>query len=222
MLVIEDLHWADRSTGDLLGLLVRNQRQAPVLVVVTFRSEEMDRVPLLRRLIAELGRMDGVMHLELPAAVPTSRSPGNERHPGPATRADGRHHRVPAGRRESVFAEALLDAGGMASAGLRWSLRELLLSRVKELPGRAQRREAIERIVVDGRAYQRLRRGQAAIRWVLGRRDATMGAPRLKEASCPVSKATTTAVGSACRERVRPAPESWAMVPPTPASSRPA
>ena len=34
VLVIEDLHWADRSTGELLAFLVRNLRQAAVLLVV--------------------------------------------------------------------------------------------------------------------------------------------------------------------------------------------
>ena len=41
VLVIEDLHWADRSTGELLAYLVRNLRRVAVLVVVTFRSEEL-------------------------------------------------------------------------------------------------------------------------------------------------------------------------------------
>src|SRR5690349_7957330 len=38
VLVIEDAHWADRSTRDLLAFLVRNLSVAPVLVVVTYRS----------------------------------------------------------------------------------------------------------------------------------------------------------------------------------------
>jgi predicted ATPase len=37
VLVIEDVHWADRSTGELLAFLVRNLRQAAVLLVATFR-----------------------------------------------------------------------------------------------------------------------------------------------------------------------------------------
>ena len=45
MLVIEDVHWADRSTGDLLAFLVRNLRQAAVLLVVTFRSDELSGRP---------------------------------------------------------------------------------------------------------------------------------------------------------------------------------
>ena len=65
VLVIEDVHWADRSSGDLLAFLVRNLRHGPVLLVVTFRSDELDGAPGLGRLVAELGRMDGVMRLQL-------------------------------------------------------------------------------------------------------------------------------------------------------------
>ena len=38
VLVIEDTHWSDRSTRDLLAFLVGNQQVlADVLIVVTFR-----------------------------------------------------------------------------------------------------------------------------------------------------------------------------------------
>ena len=39
LLVVEDLHWADQSTRDLLGFLVRNLR-AGVALVLTCRSDE--------------------------------------------------------------------------------------------------------------------------------------------------------------------------------------
>src|SRR5215469_1627502 len=64
VLVVEDAHWADRSTCDLLSFLVRNVRQVPVLLIVTFRSEDTESAPL-RSLIAGLGRMEGVQRIEL-------------------------------------------------------------------------------------------------------------------------------------------------------------
>jgi predicted ATPase len=66
VLVVEDLHWADRSTRDLLSFLVRNLRDAAVLLVVTFRTDELDRSHPLRPLLAELGRMERVTRIELP------------------------------------------------------------------------------------------------------------------------------------------------------------
>src|SRR5215204_6025166 len=40
VLVVEDLHWADRSTRDLLAFLVRNLRRERVLVAATYRNDE--------------------------------------------------------------------------------------------------------------------------------------------------------------------------------------
>src|SRR5439155_21560318 len=55
LLVAEDLHWADQSTRDLLGFLVRNLR-AGVALVLTFRSDELGRGHPLRPFVAELSR----------------------------------------------------------------------------------------------------------------------------------------------------------------------
>jgi predicted ATPase len=42
--VVEDLHWADRSTRDLLAYLATTLRSGPVMVVLTFRSDELHRL----------------------------------------------------------------------------------------------------------------------------------------------------------------------------------
>ncbi len=65
VLVIEDLHWADRSTGELLAFLAGNLRQAAVLRVVTFSPDDLARAGPLRRLLAGLGSLEGVTRLEL-------------------------------------------------------------------------------------------------------------------------------------------------------------
>jgi len=70
VLVIEDLHWADRSTRDLLGFLAGNSRNASVLLLVTFGSDEMDRGGSRRRLPAALSHRDGVRNLDLGRLVP--------------------------------------------------------------------------------------------------------------------------------------------------------
>lgn len=66
MLVIEDLQWADRSTLDLVSLLVRGLRGVRVLLVLTFRSDEIHRSHPLRPLIAAWERVRSVRRLELP------------------------------------------------------------------------------------------------------------------------------------------------------------
>jgi DNA-binding CsgD family transcriptional regulator len=65
MFVIEDLHWADRSTLDLVTLLVRALRGVRVLVVVTFRSDEIHRTHPLRPLVTGWERVRSVRHIEL-------------------------------------------------------------------------------------------------------------------------------------------------------------
>jgi predicted ATPase len=63
--VLEDLHWADRSTRDLLAYLAAALRSGRVLVVGSFRSDELDRRHPLRGLLGELGRNRRVVRLEL-------------------------------------------------------------------------------------------------------------------------------------------------------------
>jgi len=73
LLVLEDLHWADRSTLDFVGYLARCMRRERLVVVGTVRAEAL--VPALsdaaapgrqlRRLVAELGRLSHVQRIEL-------------------------------------------------------------------------------------------------------------------------------------------------------------
>ncbi|MGH8875913.1 MAG: helix-turn-helix transcriptional regulator [Stackebrandtia sp.] len=50
VLVIEDLHWADAATAELLGFLARNLTRAGVLLVATYRDTEPTAGPLLSEL----------------------------------------------------------------------------------------------------------------------------------------------------------------------------
>jgi DNA-binding CsgD family transcriptional regulator len=65
VLIAEDLHWADRSTRDLIAYLARALRSAPVLLLGTYRSDELHRGHPLRPFLAELDRVRGVDRLEL-------------------------------------------------------------------------------------------------------------------------------------------------------------
>ena len=71
--VLEDLHWADEATLDVLRLLCRRLETLPALVVGTFRDDELDRAPLLRIVLGELGTNERASRLKLtplsPAAV---------------------------------------------------------------------------------------------------------------------------------------------------------
>jgi predicted ATPase len=65
VLAVEDLHWADRSTRDLLSFLIRNAHAEALLLVCTYRSDELHRRHPLRPFLAEHGRLGSVELLEL-------------------------------------------------------------------------------------------------------------------------------------------------------------
>jgi ATP/maltotriose-dependent transcriptional regulator MalT len=52
--VLEDVHWADEATLDVLRLLSRRVETVPALVVVTYRDDEIDLVRPLRVVMGEL------------------------------------------------------------------------------------------------------------------------------------------------------------------------
>jgi len=64
-LVIEDLHWSDRPTTDFVQFLVRNLDDAGVLLIVTYRSDELHRRHPLRPVLGELERRSDVDRIEL-------------------------------------------------------------------------------------------------------------------------------------------------------------
>ncbi|MWA06811.1 AAA family ATPase [Actinomadura sp. LD22] len=138
VLVIEDAHWADRSTRDLLSFLVRNLSVAPVLVVVTYRSDELHRAHPLRPLLGGLERVERVSRLEIArlsrsdVAALVTEVLGHAPPPGLVDRIDARSEGNP------LFIEALLDDDGTLACELPESLRDLLLAGVQRLPEETQ------------------------------------------------------------------------------------
>jgi predicted ATPase len=65
VVVVEDLHWADRATRDLISYLARTVRSGRVVLVGSYRSEELDRHHPLRVLVAELRRLPVVEQMEV-------------------------------------------------------------------------------------------------------------------------------------------------------------
>lgn len=146
--VLEDLHWADASTRHLLAYLFRTLRAGRLLVLASYRSDDIHRRHPLRPLLAELDRLRTVRRIEL--ARFTREEVGRQiagilaAEPDPARvdeifeRSDG----------NAFFVEELAVAGcGGSCTGLTDSLRDLLLVRVERLPESAQQ---VTRIVAEG------------------------------------------------------------------------
>jgi DNA-binding CsgD family transcriptional regulator len=135
VLIIEDAHWADRSSRDLLTFLIGNQRAiGGLLIVVTFRSDELHRTHPLRPMLATLDRIAWVERIELPrltrhdTAELAVRILGRE----PAAElAEALYHRSEG---NPLFVETLLCCDGELSRELPESLRDLLLDAVRRLP----------------------------------------------------------------------------------------
>src|ERR1700730_933390 len=65
VLVLEDLHWADAATLDVLRLLARRVDLVPALVVVTYRDDELNRTHPLRVLLGELGAGENIARIKV-------------------------------------------------------------------------------------------------------------------------------------------------------------
>lgn len=65
VMVLEDLHWADQSTRDLLTFLVPNLRAQRLLVIGSYRTDGLARDDPLREVLAEIGRYPHFQRLDL-------------------------------------------------------------------------------------------------------------------------------------------------------------
>ena len=65
VLVLEDLHWADEATIDVLRLVVRRVATVPALVLASYRDDELDRAHPLRTFLGELPSREAVAHVKL-------------------------------------------------------------------------------------------------------------------------------------------------------------
>jgi DNA-binding CsgD family transcriptional regulator/tetratricopeptide (TPR) repeat protein len=130
VIVLEDLHWSDRSTRDMLRFLVRNLTQGRVVLIGTYRTDELhERHPFLT-LLAELGRTGQVQRIEL---LPFTAGEVHEQLTGilgsPPDRAlvTRLHER---GGGNAFFTEELLALEQRGEQRLGLTLRETLLARI--------------------------------------------------------------------------------------------
>jgi DNA-binding NarL/FixJ family response regulator len=140
MFVIEDLHWADRSTLDLVALLVRTLRASRVLVVASFRTDELHRSHPLRPLVSGWERVRSAQRIELERFGRDDVARQLEAILGerPSARLVDQIHERSEGN--AFLIEELLAAvqSGADPDQLPPSLRDVLLARVERLSPAAQ------------------------------------------------------------------------------------
>jgi DNA-binding CsgD family transcriptional regulator len=66
VLVVEDLHWADEATLDLVRFLSRRLHDLRALLLLTYRDEALGTDPMLRAALGDLGTFRGTRRIALP------------------------------------------------------------------------------------------------------------------------------------------------------------
>jgi DNA-binding CsgD family transcriptional regulator/tetratricopeptide (TPR) repeat protein len=67
LLLLEDVHWADEATLDILRFLGRRLAGTRLMILATFRSEEVGRDHPLTVVMGDLAGQPGVVRMQLPA-----------------------------------------------------------------------------------------------------------------------------------------------------------
>lgn len=134
VLVVEDFHWADRSTRDFLSFLVRAARREPIALMISYRSDELQRHHPFRPFVLELERSDTATRVELGSFTSAElreqvtaildQSPPQSLVDRLLERSEG----------NPFFAEELLASSRRTDEPLPSALRDILLARVVAQP----------------------------------------------------------------------------------------
>jgi DNA-binding CsgD family transcriptional regulator len=129
VLVLEDLHWADEATLDVVRMLGRRIEGAPALVIASYRDDELDRAHPLRIVLGELATAPGVGRLRLEPLSPSAVARLAE-----GSQIDaGELYRKTSGN--PFYVREVLDAGGDA---IPPTVREAVLARTARLSPAAE------------------------------------------------------------------------------------
>jgi DNA-binding CsgD family transcriptional regulator/predicted DNA-binding protein (UPF0251 family) len=109
VLVVEDVHWADEATLDVLRYLVRRAAKLPLVLVLTYRDDQLDTVHPLRQLLGLASRVGRVHRMPLARLTPDA----VRRLSGPAGMDADRVFAVTSGN--PYFVAEVLAAGDLAT-----------------------------------------------------------------------------------------------------------
>jgi DNA-binding CsgD family transcriptional regulator len=130
IIVLEDVHWADDGTLDVLRVVGRRLRNLPVLILATFRDDEVPGTHPLRRALGDVPS-DFLTEIRVPPlsldAVAAMVQPTTDLDPDEVHRSTGGN---------PFFVTELIGAPGST---VPTSVRDAVLARAARLPVRAQR-----------------------------------------------------------------------------------
>ena len=151
LLVLEDMHWADRSTRDLLTFLSRVLHRERVAVIATYRTDDLHRGHPLRAVAAELLRLPSVSAVEvgpLRDEAMAEHLAALAQYPLEAAALEAIIRRAEG---NTYYAEELLAASACGS-DLPAGLAELLLARLQRLSLAGQ--QVVHAAAVAGRRVE--------------------------------------------------------------------
>jgi len=144
VVVIEDAHWADDATRDLIRFLSRRWRSLPALLILTFRCDETGPGHPLRAVLGELGAMSHVHRISI---APLSPEAVARLAAGTGFDADDLYRRT---RGNPFFVTEVLAAG---EPGIPQSVRDAVMARAARLPAPA--RGVLESAAVLGPSFEK-------------------------------------------------------------------
>ncbi|WP_116244446.1 AAA family ATPase [Nocardiopsis sp. FIRDI 009] len=139
VVVVEDLHWSDASTRDLLVFLLRNLGAVPLHLLVSVRTDDLHRAHPLRRLLPELQRLPRVGRLDVGPLTRDEVAAQAAGLRGRALAPDDVDLLYERSGGNPLFVESLLAAPDPIGGGLPDGPRDLLLATVETLPDTARR-----------------------------------------------------------------------------------
>jgi DNA-binding CsgD family transcriptional regulator len=146
LLVLEDLHWADRSTRDLVTFLSRVLRTERIALALSYRTDDIHRGHPLRPVVGELLRLPSVNAIEVgPLDSVAMAEHLTQLAGGPVAAIDRVIKRAEG---NAYFAEELL-ATSSAGSELPTALADLLVARTVNLSAAAQ--QVLRAAAVTGR-----------------------------------------------------------------------
>jgi DNA-binding CsgD family transcriptional regulator/tetratricopeptide (TPR) repeat protein len=150
LLIVEDVHWADQATRDLLGFLFSRLGTDRIVLVCSLRSDDLHRRHPLRPALAEWSRLPAVERLTL-ESLPTDdvRRLVAVLHPRPMSESDVASI-VARADGNAFFAEELVAAAEqLDTQQLPWQLADLLLVRLDRISDDSRR--IVQAAAVAGR-----------------------------------------------------------------------
>ena len=144
LLILEDLHWADESSRELLDFLAVRLREQPIMVIATLRDDELSGSA--RRWLAELERRPRVQRLRLAPLTPAQIGEVVADLMTAEASGEARAAVITAAEGNPLYARELASAGpGMMPA----SITDAVLAKAADLTPAA--RELIDQVsVADG------------------------------------------------------------------------